>query len=299
MPSESLHLFINPTAGRGRAGRRLDTIVGLLETVTPAVTVQRSCAVGDLEDAVREAVTDGVERIIVAGGDGSIHEAVNGIMTAGGDAMLGIVPTGTGNDFAKACGIPLDWRRATRELAWRLERATPLRRIDLGLMNTRYFANGAGIGFDARVTADARSIRLPLGGIVYLLSILRCLIAGVTTPDMRIEGDCESWQGPLTLANVANGPWIGGLFHIAPPADNGDGHFDLLIAGPVTRRRILTLLPLVMRGRHLAEAEIRHEAVSRLTVTTAEAVPSHLDGEVQPPASRFEIELVPAALGVL
>jgi diacylglycerol kinase (ATP) len=299
MPADdTLPLFLNPTAGRGRAGRRLRTIASLLGAGGRALDVRPSRAVGDLEDQVRRSVAGGAREIVVAGGDGSIHEAVNGIMAAGGGAALGVVPSGTGNDFAKACGIPLDWRAAARELAARLAAGDRLGRIDLGKFNERYFANGAGVGFDARVTAVARSIRWPIGDLVYLLAIIRCLREGVATPQVEISGDYE-WRGPITLANVSNGPWIGGMFHIAPMAKNTDGKLELLVAAPVTRRRILALLPKLMSGRHVAEPELHHASASRLVIEAAAPLPAHLDGEVHPPGSRFEVTVLPDCLELL
>ena len=108
MNSKPVPLFINPAAGRGRAGRRLPTIEKLLNDGGVEVDVRQSAAMGDIEQQVQTAIEEGASRIIIAGGDGSVHEAVNGIMKAEGSAAFGVVPTGTGNDFAKAAGIPLD-----------------------------------------------------------------------------------------------------------------------------------------------------------------------------------------------
>ena len=299
MQAEPVHLFLNPTAGRGRAGKREARIVTLLGEQGSSVEVHRSRAVGDLEAQVREAVDSGATQLVVAGGDGSIHEATNGIMRAAHDAALGIVPTGTGNDFAKASNIPLDWEEATRSLARRLASGERSRNVDVGRINDKYFANGAGIGFDAKVTRIARSYRVHIVDLVYLLAIFRGMADGIATPHMRITSSDTVWDGPLTLANVANGPWIGGMFHIAPDARNDDGTFDLLIAAPVSRTRIMALLPKLMRGTHMAEKEIVHAPVRELVVECSEPVPSHLDGEVQPLAARFEIELLPRALQLI
>jgi diacylglycerol kinase (ATP) len=292
-------LFLNPIAGRGRAGRRLSRILELMEAMDIRPLVHQSASVGDLESRVREAVRDGATQLIVAGGDGSIHEAVNGIMAAGGGAALGVVPVGTGNDFAKAAGIPLDWEAATTLLARRIADGAQPRRIDLGRVNQRWFANGAGIGLDAKVTHIARSYSWPIGQLVYLAAIFHAIADGVATPDLVIEADELQWDGPLTLANISNGPWIGGMFHIAPMANNEDGILELLIAAPVTRRRILQLLPKLMRGSHMEEPEIIHASVRRVRVSASTAVPSHLDGEVQPLQTEFEIEVLPEALRLL
>lgn len=299
MSTETAHLFLNPTAGRGRAGKRAARIEELLSQPGVPVEVHRSTAVGDLEEQVRLHVKNGGQCVVVAGGDGSIHEAANGILRGGGDAALGVVPTGTGNDFAKACGIPLDWEQATQLLADRIATNALVRRIDIGRINDRYFANGAGIGFDAKVTRIARAYRVPIGDLVYLLAILRSMVDGIATPHMRITADETVWDGPITLANVANGPWIGGMFHIAPDARNDDGQFDLLIAAPVSRARILSLLPKIISGTHMGEKEIVHKAVTRLVVECSEPVASHLDGEVQPLQERFDIELLAGALHLL
>ena len=299
MSAETVHLFLNPTAGRGRAGRRADRIRELLQASGFPVSVCLSTGVGDLETRVREHVEGGARRLVVAGGDGSVHEAANGILRSGREAALGVVPAGTGNDFAKACEVPLDWEHATRLLADRIAADQPGRAVDIGRMNDRFFANGAGIGFDARVTQIARSYRIPIGDLVYLLAILRGMVEGIATPRMRLIADDVIWDGPLTLANIANGPWVGGMFHIAPMADNTDGRFDLMIAGPVSRTRILTLLPTLMSGRHVGEPEILHEPVTRLVVEADEPVVSHLDGEMQAPQQHFAIELLPGALRLL
>ena len=264
-----------------------------------ATDIHTSRAVGDLEVQVRETVNAGATRIIVAGGDGSVHEAVNGIMRADRPARLGIIPSGTGNDFAKACAIPLDWERAARILAERISTGTASRRIDIGRMNDRYFANGAGVGFDAKVTRVARSFRWPIGDLNYLVAIFRCMVDGIATPDVKITADDSSWSRPVTLVHVSNGPWVGGMFYIAPMADNSDGKLEMLIVDPVSRLRITALLPKLVQGSHLNEPDITHASVRRLRIVAASPMPSHLDGEVGPVATRFEIEILPGALELL
>jgi len=299
MTADSISLFLNPTAGRGRAGRRQRRIVEILESRGATVDLQASRTVGDLEALVKRQVDDGAERIIVAGGDGSVHEAVNGIMAVEGNTALGVIPTGTGNDFAKACDIPLDWQHAAQLLADRMAAEQHLKTIDIGVMNDRFFANGAGIGFDAKVTRIARSYHLPIGDFVYLLAIFRGMMDGIATPRLQISSPEFSWDGPATLASISNGPWIGGMFHIAPMAANDDGRLELLVAAPVTRRRIMSLLPKLMRGTHMGEKEIHHESVARLSIVASEPVASHLDGEVQPLQRHFELALLPGALRLL
>jgi diacylglycerol kinase (ATP) len=299
MTADTIHLFLNPTAGRGRAGRRQARIFELLDQNGIQVEYHESRSAGDLETQVLRNVDAGATRIVVAGGDGSVHEAVNGIMRSDNHAALGVIPTGTGNDFAKACDIPLNWEHATQLLGDRIAAAGAPRKIDVGRFNDRFFANGAGIGFDAKVTRIADSIRLPIGDLVYLLAILRTMIGRIASPHLRISAGDYSWEGPITLAAISNGPWVGGMFHIAPMADNSDNIMELIIAKPVTRRRILTLLPKLMSGKHMQEPEIVHQTVTTLSIKAEQPIPSHLDGEVQSLQTNFELSVMPGALDLL
>ena len=299
MNSEPIPLFFNPVAGRGRAGRTISKVAYLLDSVGLAHVLVRSESAGDIETRVFDAVSAGTEKIIVAGGDGSIHEAVNGILRSSQTVELGVIPIGTGNDFAKACSIPVDWSDAATELAGRIQNNTPARTIDAGRMNDRFFANGAGIGFDAKVNSIARDIRWRVGDLVYLLAVFKAMIDGVTTPQVTMKFGGQTVEGPITLANVSNGAWVGGMFHIAPMARNDDGELDLVFVGEVSRLRIIELLPKLMRGSHIEQPDITHSRVTRCEVTAAAPIPSHLDGEVQPLQSSFEIEVLKAALRLM
>jgi diacylglycerol kinase (ATP) len=297
--TEPIPLFVNPVAGRGRAGRNISAVTRSLAAFGISHVVVQSQSAGDLEAGVLNAVSAGAARVLVAGGDGSIHEGVNGILRSGRAAGLGVIPIGTGNDFAKACSIPIQWQSALQLLAGRIRSGVPARPVDAGRMNDRYFANGAGIGFDAKVTRIAREIRWRIGSLVYLVAVFKAMSDGVATPDLTIRYSGRTYAGPVTLANVSNGAWIGGMFHIAPMARNDDGELDLVIAAPVSRLRIMTLLPRLIRGSHLEQPEISHSRVSRCQVAATAPVPSHLDGEIQPLQSNFEIEVMQGALHLL
>ena len=186
MKTEPIPLFLNPVAGRGRAGRSIRHIGSSLNSLGIDHVLVESESAGNLETKVFDAVSAGVARIIVAGGDGSIHEVVNGILRSENSVELGVIPIGTGNDFAKACSIPLQWQDAVRELAGRLQSNTPARQIDAGRMNDRFFANSAGIGFDAKINRIARDIRWRIGDFVYLVAVLKGMIDGVITPQVKM-----------------------------------------------------------------------------------------------------------------
>jgi diacylglycerol kinase (ATP) len=295
----SIPLFLNPFAGRGRARRTRGALIELLTANGIEHNVIESEAPGDLERKVQAAVHKGATQLLVAGGDGSIHEAVNGVLQNGGTAEVGVIPLGRGNDFAKACSIPVHWEDAAMLLVDRLKNAMPARPVDIGRMNGRYFANGAGIGFDAKVTGIARSMNLPIGDLVYLVAVFRGLLGGVNAHEVSIRFDGEVRNGPVTLVHVSNGPWVGGLFQIAPSAVNDDGELDLLVVNPVSRMRVLKLLPKMIGGTHIGEREISHSRIGVCEIEAAEPLPSQLDGEIQSSQTSFRIELQAGALPLL
>ncbi|HZD52840.1 MAG TPA: diacylglycerol kinase family protein [Woeseiaceae bacterium] len=292
-------LFLNPSAGRGRARRIRAALVELLAASDVTHHLVESQGPGDLEKKIKSAVAEGATQLLVAGGDGSIHEAVNGMLESGRTAEIGIIPLGRANDFAKACAIPPHWEDAALLLVDRLKNAMPARPVDIGWMNGRWFANGAGIGFDAKATAIARSMQLPIGDLVYLVAVVRGLLGGVSTYTVKIDFAGDAYEGAATLVHVSNGPWVAGLFQIAPSAVNDDGELDLLVVKPVSRLRVATLLPKLIGGKHIGEPEITHARIDRCEVMAAEPIPSHLDGEAQPLQTRFRIEMRAGALPLL
>ena len=299
MQKRPIPLFVNPVAGRGRARHHAASICRLLDDNGIAHELTHSTDVGDIEFKVAAAAAAGVDRIIVAGGDGSIHEAVNGILRSATSTALGVIPLGTGNDFAKACSIPLHWEDATRLLADRIRADTPWRTIDVGRMNDRYFANGAGIGFDAKINQIARANRLPIGNLIYLIAVFQGIWDGVITPKLRMRYDTVDYEGAVTLVEVCNGASVGGMFQIAPMAKNDDGFLDLVFVRPVSRLRIFALLPQLVKGSHVNAPEVTCARVNSITLLAEGPVPSHLDGEIQPLQTEFHIRILQRALAII
>lgn len=292
--------FINPIAGRGRAARAAPELLAILRRYGIDADLRESRSRGDLEQQILDAATNGAEAIIVAGGDGSMHEAANGIVASGRSVSLGLLPVGTGNDFAKACKIPLAGMLAADELGQRMRDGRPLMQADLGVCNERIFSNGTGIGIDAKVASLAARVRLPVGNLVYVYGVMRCLWEGISTPAMQVYIDDELiFGGPAVLANIANGPWVGGQFHIAPDASPEDGLLNVVVAASVSRLRVLQLLPRLIHGAHLSAPEITHCTGRSIRVVCAEPIVAHLDGELQAPVTEFEIKALPGALRLL
>ncbi len=290
--ADSLVLIVNPAAGRGRAASAAEDIVRLLGRGNRTET-RFSDQPGGVHTSVAAAIDEGFKRIVVAGGDGTVHEAINAIVSKDSDAALGVVPVGTGNDFVKAAGIPLDWKSACE----RIVRDQQVH-VDIGRCNDTFFGNGIGVGLDARIVEIAKDIRWLKGFPVYVAALARCLVDGVDTTDVSIEWDHGSIVQPVTLVAVANGHCYGGGFRIAPPASIRDGVLDVVIADAVTRLKALQFVPRVMRGTHMGTDIVRHETSRHVRIRAGTELPVQIDGETRRMSS-LDIEVLPGRLRLM
>lgn len=299
METKSIAVLINPIAGRGQAAGKIAEMRSIFSRQRIECNWFTSSNKGDIEQAALDAAHSGARHLIIAGGDGSVHEAVNGVLRSGEDPAVSVIPIGTGNDFAKAASVPLKWRYAMVELAQKIRRGEEPRLVDAGRMNDRFFVNGAGIGFDAKINSIARDIRWNVGVLVYLFAVFRGISSGVITPTVRLTYDDQKYSGPITLANVSNGPWLGGIFHVAPMAKIDDGKLNLVLVAPVGAARVLRLLPNLMRGTHIGKPEVAAVEVERFDLQSESPLPSHLDGEVQALQTAFSIQILKNSLKIL
>ena len=290
---EQIGLIINPLAGH-RAGSRFGSgIARELRRTGFAVCARFTRGHGDATRIARQFIAEGREAIVVAGGDGTLSETVHGMLDSGADLPLGLIPIGTGNDFAKALGLtPLDWRGACRRFA-----EGHIRRVDAGRCNDRYFINGVGVGLDARVAIEANRLRWLRGNAVYGVALANTLLHHYRTPRVGIRGPGIDRHQGVTLLAVANGQVYGGAFRIAPQAEIDDGALDLVVAEALSRRAILRLLPAVLRGRHLGHPAVSCARVTELEVELDAPLPVHADGEiVSAAARRIAVRILPARL---
>lgn len=287
-----LHLIHNPVAGRGRArdaARDVRDRLAARGVESRIWTTERRGHATELAGALPSDAT-----VVAIGGDGTVHEVAKACL--GGSRRLGVVPVGSGDDFAHALGLP----RGAIEPAIEVLTAGRLRTIDSGVCNGEPFVNAVGVGFDAEVGRRVMEAPRPLGGLAaYLWSVAACL-RDLRLVTVRIEADgAVLHHGPCLLASCQNGPRTGGSFRFAPAARVDDGVLELLIAGRVDRLGVLGLLPRVMVGRHLSHPEVRHVRAERVTMTWDVPQAWHTEGEAFAPASRFEIEVRPGSLRVL
>ena len=278
--------MLNPSAGRGRAAKLPDLLrpLGEFDVRTP-----RSAA--EVLEEARSAAAEGLDRLLVAGGDGTLHHAALGL--AGSGCALAPIPLGTGNDLARALDIPLDPLQAAR----RALDAVP-RPIDLGKLDGRPFTGVVSLGFDAEVARYAhRYLRRFRGRWIYPYAVARTLLS-FRPIQVRIEMEQERYEGRVMLVAVANAPLYGGGMRIAPGARLDDGWLDLVIVEQVSRARFLALFPRVYRGTHVGHPAVRTRRVRRITLQAERDLHAFADGEPLARGSELRVEVWPSGLWV-
>ncbi len=303
--TRKVKLILNPMADMGRAwnvARDLRPIVNEYEgqadwsgTVYP----------GHAMELAKQAGEQGYDLVVALGGDGTVHEVVNGLMQvdAAKRPALGVVPIGSGNDFAFANHIPTS---ANQAMALALKGETSL--VDLGLMTDEkgrqeYFDNTLGIGFDTVV--GIRSHRLPLlrGFLMYLVAVFQTIIFNSDPVQMKIESDEKSWDKEIFMLVLANGPREGGGFIMAPDARPDDGVLDYMLADKVSRLMQLRLLPEFMKGTQERFKEVEIGEFKKLSLTANAPLYVHLDGETYTSFGSnlrgITVEVVPDALHLI
>ena len=283
-------IIANPVSGRGRARRTGERVADLLHERGVYVDLMMSGAPGDCERLAREALARGVRQVAACGGDGTVHEVVNGL--ANSDAVLGVVPCGRGNDLARALGLSSDVEDVVNTLVHGVDRA-----IDLGKVGDRFFATVASLGFDTAVAQRARSRPSRLGGTAsYCLAVLRTL-SGYRSPFVRLRGDFGVFEGRILLAATANAPFYGSGIKIAPDAIVDDGVLDVCIVADVSRWTVLRMFLRAYSGAHVGHSAVRVVQTRTLQIESDDPLWIFADGEpmCEVPAM---IEVVPGALKV-
>jgi diacylglycerol kinase (ATP) len=235
----------------------------------------------------------GLDLLVVLGGDGAAHQAVQSC--AGTSTALGLVPVGNGNDLARALKVPLEPLRALDALITRL-RSGQRRHVDLGQVGDRWFATVLCAGFDAAVSHRAARLRWPAGPHRYDLAVVAELARFAAKP-VRIRTDADSLEVHATLVAVGNTACYGGGIPICPAARPDDGLFDVTVVGKASRADLIRMLPALRTGAHLAHPAVRTLRAREISLAGNDW-PVSADGE---DFARLPVlaRCVPAALTVL
>lgn len=256
-------------------------------------------------ELAKQAGEQGYEMVIAMGGDGTVHEVVNGLMQIPTEQrpIMGVVPVGSGNDFAHAIGVPM---QADHALAHALHGEPSS--VDIGLMTDEngrkeYFDNSVGIGFDAVVTIRSHKLPLLRGFLMYLAAVIQTIILNHEPSKMQLKADGESWEQTNLMVVICNGPREGGGFLIAPDAKNDDGLFHYVIISKCSRPMMFRLIPEIMNGTHGRFDLVKMGTCRKFSLTSERPVYIHADGEIYTnfgsDLHKLEFEILPNALKVV
>jgi diacylglycerol kinase (ATP) len=287
--SERVAVLVNPTAGKGKHGQAADAVCRKLSENGSGVTRLEGRDGAEAADLARRAVDDGVDTLVVMGGDGMVHIAIQAV--AYSSVVLGIIPTGTGNDVARYLGIPRGQPIEAAEVVMR----GATRTIDLAKAGATYYATVLASGFDSIVTERANAMRWPRGQLRYSLSTLAEL--RVFRPlTYRVDLDDERWNGEAMLVAVGNGPSYGGGLRICEGAEVTDGLLDVVIIKPVSKVGLVRVYPRLFKGTHVTHPAYELHRAKRVSVAAARVV-AYADGERIGPLP-LTVDAAPAALEV-
>ena len=269
-----ISVVVNPIAGGGHGARIGSQVVEQLRRVGSLGTVVSAASAVETLEETRRLVVEGTDGVIAVGGDGLVHLVIQALAQTG--VGLAVVPAGTGNDFARALGMPL----ASPERIIERVLTTAAQPIDLGLANQRFFGAILSTGFDSMVNERANSMRWPRGRTRYNVAIARELPVFKPRP-YRFTIDGETFDTEAMLVAVANGSSYGGGMKICPQAQLHDGWLDVLILKPLSKIEFLRVFPRVYAGTH-----VNHPAVvirrARSVEIEADAI-AYADGEREGP----------------
>jgi diacylglycerol kinase (ATP) len=287
-------LVVKPPADDAKLDE-LRGAVAALRSDGHRVRVRLTFEAGDARRCARGAALRGADVVVAAGGDGTLNEVVNGLVAAGGETALAVVPLGTANDFARMLELPEDTGECLRCLVGGAAVA-----LDVAEVNRRCFINVSTGGFGAAASQNAgRGAKRMLGALAYVVTGAQRLVNFEPMEGLiRADGEVVH-RGPFMFYAVGNGRWTGGGTRITPDADPGDGRLDVVIGTADSRLDLLTLLPSVRAGNHLDDEDIHYVRASQLEVRTRSPIAVNADGQPVAGGRRFRYRVLERRLSLL
>ena len=283
--NQSYKIILNPTSGRGSAGRSVPQIENLLRENGLNFEIVQTEYPWHAAELAQKAAADGFDVVVAAGGDGTVNETINGLMGVkeAGNSLpaMGVLSIGRGNDFAFSMGIPAELEAGCKTLANNQRRSIDIGRVVGGLYpQGRYFGNGIGIGFDAVVGFEALKLKRLHGFPSYLVAALKTIFLYFHAPQVKISFGDETRELPALMVSIMNGRRMGGGFMMAPQGRPDDGLLSVCIVHQVSRPQMFSLIAKFMGGTQDADPAVQRIHTPQLLVTTQQgALPAHADGE--------------------
>jgi len=284
-------LILNPMAGREKGRKCEPEILAQVEKVLGDIDVYHTESTGHAQQ-ISNDIKNNYSVIIVAGGDGTIHEVVNGMIH--GNAALAVIPIGSGNDFIKMLNLPENINESIQII-----KRNKRKRIDIGKIGERYFPNGLGIGFDAWVVKESKKVKRLRGFFIYLYAVLKTVFS-FKNETISFYANGKTELKDIFLIAVGNGKAMGGGFYLNPEAIIDDGKFDVCIIHALKKREVFLHLPKTLKGKHTQLKQVETLRTDRLEIKSEKGIAVQADGELLGfDFKEINISILPKALEVV
>ncbi len=253
-------------------------------------------------ELARQIAEQGCHKLVAMGGDGTVHEVVNGLMHLPPEKrpIMGIIPVGSGNDLAGSLNIPSDPAKALKLALDGSVGEVDIAHIEDDRGHSEYWTNTLGIGFDAVVNIRSRSIRWVRGFLIYFFSALQAILFNHTPLGLKAVQDGKRWQDRLLMLVLCNGRREGGAFWVAPQASPRDGQLDYLGIRQISRLQMFYTIPFVMQGTHQRLSYACHGRFKTLELTSDHPLYIHTDGEIyaglDSTIRQIRVQAIPSAI---
>ena len=299
-------LILNPMADMGRAWKTANDLRPIAQEFNGELAWSGTVYPTHAIDLAKQAAEEGYDMVVAMGGDGTVHEVMNGLMQVPESKrpIMAVVPIGSGNDFAYSIGIN---QKPSHALAHALKAET-IQPVDIGLLTDEhgrkeYFDNTLGIGFDAIVTIRSHKLPIVKGFLMYLTAVIQTIILNHNPAKVRVETESEAWEDQILMLTLCNGPREGGGFMMSAGSKNNDGVFESVAVTKVSRATMFRLVPEFMNGTHARFKQIRIGSFKKMSLTSDRPLYIHADGEIFTSfgsnLKKTMIEILPQALRVV
>lgn len=297
-------IIVNPYANRGRAKKQIELIRGAYHAANIEHEIVLTTQPKEATQLAQQAATEGYSAVITAGGDGTVNEVINGLVCAAEPGQptvpMGVIPVGTGNDFAFMLKLPNKIVPIVDNIV-----AGVTRQIDIGCVmidgneSGHYFGNNCALAMEPMVNMESNRFTRLHGTPRYLAGLVAALFK-LKAWQMDVEWDGGHFTGRSVLLSVCNGPRAGSTFMMAPDAKADDGLFDVGLAEDLSMPQILRVLPRLFNGSYLQHPRVRSFRTAWLKISIPEGTPIHADGEmVADSAETITYSILPKKLTVL
>ena len=303
---QKVKLILNPMADMSRAWNAANDLRPIVQEFKGDISWSGTVYPTHAVELAKQAAAEGCDLVIALGGDGTAHEVVNGLMQIPEDRrpVLGVVPIGSGNDFAHALGVP---KRSDHALVHALNGQPS--RIDIGVFTDaqsgrkEYFDNTVGAGFDAVVTIRSHKLPIVKGFLMYLTAVIQTILLNHNPARIQFQSDTESWEDNVLMTTICNGGREGGGFLISPESKIDDGVLQFLNVRKVSRGMMFRLVPEFMKGTHLRFPATHLGSFKKLHMLSDRPLYIHADGEIftsfGSDVREVSFEILPGAMKVV